>query len=358
MRTRDRLLGVIAAICALAIALVAPGAAAGLRQPGDDPAGRPAADLRPQRAGRPDAADAARDGRRPGAGVGGVEPGGAPAPTPATSPKFNATNPAAYPPGAWFRYDFLDRVANQVGIKVYFQPTAPAPNWATTPRKLPQGYRWSHDPNAKDYGQFVQAVATRYSGSYVAPNFSGGGSSPLPRVSYWGMWNEPNIGGWMTPQWNTIKGGKKVEASPAIDRPLVDAAWSALVADRPPPRHDPDRRDGRLRRRPQGLRRQHGSAHLRPRLLLRGHQLQAAARARRPPTSAAPSPAAARRSCARTPPCSTPPAGLTIPTTSSTRRAFTAGTPTRPRCPASLASRTRSAGRGGPTTRRRGCRCT
>jgi hypothetical protein len=138
-------------------------------------------------------------------------------------PKFNATNPAAYPNGVWARWDYLDRIAHQVGIQVYFQPTAPAPNWATTPLPIPQGYRWSHDPNAQDYGQFVQAVATRYSGHYKV------NGSALPRVSYWGLWNEPNIGGWMTPQWTKLKNGQFVQASPAIYRGMVDAAWSALV---------------------------------------------------------------------------------------------------------------------------------
>jgi hypothetical protein len=33
----------------------------------------------------------------------------------------------------------------------------------------------------------------------------------------------------MTPQWNTVK-GKKVEASPAIYRAMVNAAWKGLVA--------------------------------------------------------------------------------------------------------------------------------
>jgi hypothetical protein len=58
----------------------------------------------------------------------------------------------------------------------------------------------------------VQAVAKRYDGSFVAADATGA-SAKLPAVRYWGIWNEPNIGGWMTPQWNTLKGGKKVEAS-------------------------------------------------------------------------------------------------------------------------------------------------
>jgi hypothetical protein len=159
----------------------------------------------------------------------------APNPNSSRRPKFNAADPAAYPSGVWSRWDFLDRAAHQIGIKLYFQPTAPAPNWATPPRALPQGYRYSHDPNAEQYGEFVQAVAKRYGGSFVATDATGT-RSPLPRVNYWGIYNEPNIGGWMTPQWKTVKGGKKVEASPAIYRRMVDAAWAALV--RTGHRHD------------------------------------------------------------------------------------------------------------------------
>ena len=80
--------------------------------------------------------------------------------------------------------------------------------------------------NPTYYGQFVQAVGKRYDGSYK-PN---GSSSALPTVTYWGIYNEPNIGGWMTPQWKTVKGGKKVEASPEMYRAMVDApgpGWSA-----------------------------------------------------------------------------------------------------------------------------------
>jgi beta-glucosidase/6-phospho-beta-glucosidase/beta-galactosidase len=105
----------------------------------------------------------------------------APQPSAAKKPKFDATDPNAYPAGVWSRYDFLDRVATQDGLQVYFRPTAPAPTWATTPRKLAQGYRWSHDPNAADYGQFVQAVAKRYDGSFVAADATGA-SAKLPAV--------------------------------------------------------------------------------------------------------------------------------------------------------------------------------
>jgi hypothetical protein len=156
----------------------------------------------------------------------------APKPNSSKRPKFNATDPGSYPTGAWTRWDLLDRTAQRYGVKVYFQPTGPAPNWATAPRRLPQGYRWGHDINPKYFGQFVQAVGKRYNGGYTP----GGSSSALPAVTYWGIYNEPNIGGWMTPQWKTIKGGKKVEASPAMYRAMADAAWTGLV--RTGHRHD------------------------------------------------------------------------------------------------------------------------
>ena len=137
----------------------------------------------------------------------------APKPGSSRRPKFDATNPNAYPAHVWDRYDTLVRLANQIGIKVYFLLTAPAPNWATTPRQLPQGYRWSHEPSATEFGKFVEAVGRRYRGA----------------VNYWSLWNEPNIGGWMTPQWRKLGSSRYAEASPAIYRAMVDAGWRALV---------------------------------------------------------------------------------------------------------------------------------
>lgn len=142
-------------------------------------------------------------------------------------PKFDATNPAAYPAGSWYRYDVIDLAAHKIGIKLYFQPTAPAPNWATSPVPKHQGFRFTSNINGPLYGQFVQAVGKRYSGQYPAPNLNGK-IAPLPRIDYWGVYNEPNIGGWTTPQWRKVH-GRFAEASPTIYRRMADAAWSGLV---------------------------------------------------------------------------------------------------------------------------------
>ncbi len=136
-------------------------------------------------------------------------------------PHFDATNPAAYPPGAWARWDLLVIAAKDLGMSVYFQITPPAPAWAVARGKPTQGYPWSQKPSAAQFEKFVQAIGRRYSGSYVPP----GASAPLPRVSYWGIWNEPNEGAWLNPQWKSVPGHGQVYTAPAMYRQLVDAAW-------------------------------------------------------------------------------------------------------------------------------------
>jgi hypothetical protein len=158
----------------------------------------------------------------------------APEPTSTKKPKFNASNPDAYPGGAWARYDLLDYMAHQVGLQVYFQPVAPAPYWATTRLPVPQGYRYANNPSPADYGQFVQAVGKRYDGSTSTTDVTGAPVT-LPAVRYWGIWNEPNIGGWLTPQWTKVK-GRFVSTAAAIYRGLVRTGWQAL--SRTGHRHD------------------------------------------------------------------------------------------------------------------------
>jgi len=52
---------------------------------------------------------------------------------------------------------------------------------------------------------------------------------PLPRVSAWEIWNEPNQGGWLTPQW-TKHGRSQVPTSPRTYRALADQMYAALGA--------------------------------------------------------------------------------------------------------------------------------
>ncbi|MGA2925456.1 MAG: hypothetical protein ABSG43_05580 [Solirubrobacteraceae bacterium] len=148
----------------------------------------------------------------------------APDPTSRTPPPgFDGTDPAAYPAASWAIYDTIvrDTLARGLGLDVLL--SSPAPEWATSPGEPPKGPVGVWRPSARDYGEFVQAVATRYNGSYVPP----GDTKPLPRVDFWSIWNEPNIGVMLAPQ---AVDKSTIEVSPASYRRLLDAAWSALKA--------------------------------------------------------------------------------------------------------------------------------
>ncbi len=154
----------------------------------------------------------------------------APDPTAATAPAFKASDPAAYAPVDWAQLDEIVRDAAAVGIGLDFTIGAPVPSWAIgpgAPHGSPYDVGWM--PSAHRFGQFVHAVAERYSGQYVPP----GATSPLPRVSFWSIWNEPNYGHYLSPQ-----AIGQVEVAPRLYRGLVDAAWSALLATGHTPRHD------------------------------------------------------------------------------------------------------------------------
>lgn len=137
---------------------------------------------------------------------------------------FVATDPNSYSPFGWAPYDRLIRLADRSGIKVYVDVNGFAPNWAT-PGGYPDGGCPGARPegrgdvicrvNARDFGDFVQAVGTRYDGNHG-----------LPRVDVWSLYNEPNIGGWLAPQFGS--GGTPV--SPHIYRDMVYAGHEGLRA--------------------------------------------------------------------------------------------------------------------------------
>jgi hypothetical protein len=136
---------------------------------------------------------------------------------------FNASNPSSYRAANWAPYDAAVRAAAARGMGVDFLLTGPAPLWATgvAPRGTAAHNPHVYEPSAQLFGQFVQAAGRRYNGSFTPA----GASSPLPRVKFWSIWDEPNYGYQLAPQ--AVKG---VEVAPYLYRGLLDSAWSALRA--------------------------------------------------------------------------------------------------------------------------------
>jgi hypothetical protein len=150
----------------------------------------------------------------------------APDPNSHTRPHFDAASPAAYPAAGWATFDAIVRAAAARGVGLDLALEAPAPLWATgtgVPRGTSSGFLGAWEPSPTEFGRFVRAVATRYSGHYKPA----GSSSPLPRVDFWSIWNEPNYGQQLAPQ---AVDRSTIEVSPALYRRLLDAAWSALQA--------------------------------------------------------------------------------------------------------------------------------
>ncbi|MEA2451103.1 MAG: hypothetical protein QOG63_3035 [Thermoleophilaceae bacterium] len=132
----------------------------------------------------------------------------APKPNAAKKPSFNAADPASY------NFGELDSLVSDVqsrGMAVLFTVTAPGPAWASGCKGSANKRRICR-PKAGEFGAFTQAL-----GSHFAS------------VHRWSVYNEPNQGGWLTPQY-VRRGGGWVRESPTIYRGLVRAATSALAA--------------------------------------------------------------------------------------------------------------------------------
>ena len=194
----------------------------------------------------------------------------APAPRETERPfgEGGGADPRNYSAEKWDRYDAIVTTAQRLGLKLLFNLTGPAPYWATgTPPDPPprRDIKGTFRPSAEEFKDFVTAVATRYSGSFAdeaaqqrsgaslfqddclpTPNIplppavcppegeDPGPTNPnppntgpvLPRVDSWSFWNEPNIPGWLTPQWH--ENDSALPAAPHIYRALADAGYSAL----------------------------------------------------------------------------------------------------------------------------------
>jgi hypothetical protein len=138
-------------------------------------------------------------------------------------PAFDAANPAAYPATGWASYDTIIRDTRARGMTVLLDLVAPPPAWASGPGAPDPSTQPEWRPSPQQFAQFTQAVGKRYSGHFTPA----GSSTPLPRVDFWSIWNEPNLGTELAPQ---ALPHSYVEVSGSLYRGLVDAAWGALHA--------------------------------------------------------------------------------------------------------------------------------
>jgi hypothetical protein len=131
----------------------------------------------------------------------------APRPTRQRRPRFDASDPGAYP--GFGNYDDLLKRAQALGFRVVADLAPDAPRWATAGGR---GYAETANlgVSAQEFGRFAGAVAKRYSGSYRG----------LPRIGWLSIWNEPNHFLFLKP----------VESGPDTYRAMVTAALPAIRA--------------------------------------------------------------------------------------------------------------------------------
>jgi hypothetical protein len=134
---------------------------------------------------------------------------------------FRASDPNAYRSPGMRALDSAVRVAASAGLGVIIDPAFSAPLWATSDRatKASPDAWYQTNIDARDAAMWEAMLARRYSGHFVPA----GQRVPLPRVQTYTLWNEPNDGGYLGPQW---RAGVPVSAD--WYRRLVELAYPAI----------------------------------------------------------------------------------------------------------------------------------
>jgi hypothetical protein len=131
---------------------------------------------------------------------------------------FDAANPSS-PGYEWTTLDAAVREAAARGLEVLFTVYR-APTWAEgeeAPRSANLG---SWEPSAIAYGEFAQALASRYNGTFPDPSDP---TASLPAVNYYEAWNEPNLEEYLAPQWS---GGENRASN--LYRGLLNSFYSGV----------------------------------------------------------------------------------------------------------------------------------
>ena len=128
----------------------------------------------------------------------------------------------------WSLYDRLVRYAATYHIKVVFSILF-TPSWANGGKA-----RTAAPTNAKELQNFAYAAATRYNGSYVPPSWQQqptleSPTEPLPAVTFWTAWNEPNNPVFLTPQY-LRQGGKWIVESAVQYAKICNAVYAGIHA--------------------------------------------------------------------------------------------------------------------------------
>ncbi|MGH2981632.1 MAG: hypothetical protein ACRDKV_06285 [Solirubrobacterales bacterium] len=109
-------------------------------------------------------------------------------------PGFDGGDPGDYPGQSFEVLDSIVRGAKARGLDPLLTPTGPIPEWASRSNR---GNLFDPDPD--EFEDFVRSLGRRYDGTCVPPDCSGPGD-PLPRVSQWSVYNEPNLKTFLRPQ--------------------------------------------------------------------------------------------------------------------------------------------------------------
>ena len=248
-----------------------PRRSVGVAPPGDDPPGRRQADLLLAAVGRLHPADAQEHGRGPGSRLGRVAAAGAQAGlqqeaqvrchqpqrlSPGRLVSLGLPGPGGHagrPPGVLPAH----RPRPQLG----HHPTQAAPGLSLRARSQRRRLRALRAGR----GQALQRQLRRARAEHQAAGRPLLGH--LERAQHRRLDDPPVEHAQERPQGGGLAGHLPPHGRRRLEGPGQDRA---------PSRHDHDRRDRRLRRRPQGLWRQHGSTDLRARVLLPERRLQAA----------------------------------------------------------------------------------
>jgi hypothetical protein len=126
----------------------------------------------------------------------------------------------------WALYDRLVRYASLSNIKVVFSILF-TPSWANGGKA-----KTVAPTNPTTLADFAHAAAERYSGYWTPPPWQqdasiGNGNTPLPVVTLWTAWNEPNNPIWLTPQYKRI-GGKWVVYSAIQYAKICNAVYTGV----------------------------------------------------------------------------------------------------------------------------------